>query len=118
QIIEFVESFQTQYAGLFDRRVGTGRIRDGHGDLHAASVCVEGRNIHLFDCLEFAPRYRCSDVASDVAFLAMDLERYGRADLGSVFVGEYVRRSGDDELRSVLDFYKCYRAYVRGKVSS
>jgi hypothetical protein len=26
--------------------------------------------------------------------------------------------SGDTELKSLLNFYKCYRAYVRGKVES
>jgi uncharacterized protein len=33
-------------------------------------------------------------------------------------VVEYVRRSGDRELTELLDFYKCYRAFVRGKVLS
>jgi aminoglycoside phosphotransferase family enzyme len=31
-------------------------------------------------------------------------------------VDDYVRASGDEELLALLDFYKCYRAYVRGKV--
>ena len=118
RIIEFVELFMSQHRELFDRRVAAGRVRDGHGDLHAGSVCLEGERVLLFDCLEFSPRYRCSDVAAEVAFLAMDLDYYDRADLSAAFVDEYVRRSGDDELRGVLDFYKCYRAYVRGKVSS
>src|SRR5207302_11481918 len=34
------------------------------------------------------------------------------------FVDTYVRASGDVELRHLLDFYVCYRAYVRGKVRS
>jgi aminoglycoside phosphotransferase family enzyme len=29
-----------------------------------------------------------------------------------------VKYSGDQELRRLLPFYKCYRAYVRGKVTS
>ena len=36
---------------------------------------------------------------------------------GSVF-SAYVRASGDAELWRLLDFYACYRAYVRGKVRS
>jgi len=41
-----------------------------------------------------------------------------RSDLSSFFVERYVRYSGDRELRKLLQFYKCYRAYVRGKVIS
>ncbi|HEX5504384.1 MAG TPA: AAA family ATPase [Thermomicrobiales bacterium] len=103
---------------LLRRRAAAGRVRDGHGDLHAANVCVEGRRLHLFDCLEFSPRYRCADVAADVAFLAMDLDHRGRADLAAAFVDAYVRASGDRELPALLDFYRCYRALVRAKVAS
>ena len=39
-------------------------------------------------------------------------------DLSAAFVDAYIRRSGDDELPCLLDFYRCYRAYVRGKVLS
>ena len=113
-----VERFLADHATLFARRVAEGRIRDGHGDLHAGSICVDGRRLYLFDCLEFAPRFRCADVAAEVAFLAMDLDRHGRPDLASAFVAEYVERSGDTELLQILDFYRCYRAYVRGKVRS
>jgi aminoglycoside phosphotransferase family enzyme len=55
-------------------------------------------------------------VASEIAFLAMDLDHYGRADLSRSFVDAYVAFSQDKELPRLLDFYKCYRAYVRGKV--
>jgi aminoglycoside phosphotransferase family enzyme len=116
RIVQFVSRFLSEQREVLVQRATEGRIREGHGDLHAASICVEGRRIHLFDCLEFEPRFRCSDVAAEVAFLAMDLDHSGRADLAAEFVDEYVRRSGDEGLRTVLDFYKCYRAYVRGKV--
>ncbi len=48
----------------------------------------------------------------------MDLDHYGRADLSESFVNAYVDESQDEELSELLDFYKCYRAYVRGKVES
>jgi hypothetical protein len=53
-----------------------------------------------------------------VAFLAMDLDHYGQADLSKSFVNAYVKESQDNELKELLNFYKCYRAYVRGKVES
>ena len=34
------------------------------------------------------------------------------------FVEKYVKYSGDQGLLELLNFYKCYRAYVRGKVTS
>ena len=114
----FVEGFLDQQRPLLDGRVAAARIREGHGDLHAGNICVEGRRLHLFDCIEFSPRYRCADVAAEVAFLAMDLDRHGRADLGAAFADAYMRLSGDEELARLLNFYKCYRAWVRGKVLS
>jgi hypothetical protein len=40
----FVERFLTEQAAVLERRVVQGRIREGHGDLHAASICVvDGR---------------------------------------------------------------------------
>jgi uncharacterized protein len=117
-ISQFVDRWLRERAALVERRVANGRVREGHGDLHAASICVEGRRLQLFDCLEFAPRFRCGDVAAEVAFLAMDLAHRGRADLAAAFVNAYVEASDDSELLSLLDFYCCYRAYVRGKVMS
>jgi predicted kinase len=56
------------------------------------------------------------DVARDVGFLAMDLEHRGHRELADAFVAEYVRVSRDQDLREVIDFYKCYNACVRAKV--
>ncbi|NIO38385.1 hypothetical protein GTO27_11895, partial [Candidatus Bathyarchaeota archaeon] len=74
--------------------------------------------IYIFDAIEFNDRFRYSDVASDIAFLAMDLDFKGRSDLSTFFVKRYVRHSGDQKMTKILPFYKCYRAYVRGKVTS
>jgi aminoglycoside phosphotransferase family enzyme/predicted kinase len=115
-IAAFVERFLREQAAVLERRVARGRIREGHGDLHAASICVVDGRPRFFDCLEFNARFRCADVAAEVAFLAMDFAHYGRADLAQVFVDSYIQESGDDEVAHLLDFYACYRAYVRGKV--
>ena len=48
----------------------------------------------------------------------MDLDRYEQADLSRHLVNTYVGLGHDEELLKLLDFYKCYRAYVRGKVES
>jgi aminoglycoside phosphotransferase family enzyme len=111
----YTDSFIEGNAGLFDKRVREGRIRDCHGDLHAAHVCFTDP-ICIYDCIEFNDRFRYSDVASEIAFLAMDLDRYGHVELSRDLASTYVELSHDEELTRLLDFYKCYRAYVRGKV--
>ncbi len=116
-IKDYTNSFIRKNAPLFHRRIANGRIRDCHGDLHAAHICFSD-GIYIYDCIEFNDRFRYCDVASEVAFLAMDLDHYGRADLSLSFVNAYVTQSQDRELLELLNFYKCYRAYVRGKVES
>jgi aminoglycoside phosphotransferase family enzyme len=113
----YTDNFIESNARLFDKRVNEGRIRDCHGDLHAAHVCFTD-DICIYDCIEFNDRFRYSDVASEIAFLAMDLDRYQQASLSRHLVDTYVGLGHDEELRKLLNFYKCYRAYVRGKVES
>jgi hypothetical protein len=115
RIEDYTNSFMERNARLFAKRVKQGRIRDCHGDLHAAHICFAD-DIYIFDCIEFNDRFRYSDVASEIAFLAMDVDYHGRPDLSQHFVTSYVAGSGDRDLLELLDFYKCYRAYVRGKV--
>ncbi len=117
RIKDYTDSFIEENASLFGKRLADGRIRDCHGDLHAAHICFTN-GICIYDCIEFNDRFRYCDVASEVAFLAMDLDHYGRADLSHIFVDAYVAQSQDNELLELLNFYKCYRAYVRGKVES
>jgi len=108
-------AFLKENAGLFSKRVKDSRIRDCHGDLHAAHICFND-GLCIYDCIEFSDRFRYIDVASEVAFLAMDLDFHGHPDLAKKFIEYYVKASGDEELLRLLNFYKCYRAYVRGKV--
>jgi aminoglycoside phosphotransferase family enzyme len=116
-IKDYTNSFIETNTPLFRKRIADGRIRDCHGDLHAAHICFTD-DICIYDCIEFNDRFRYCDVASEIAFLAMDLDRYGRPDLSRIFVDAYVAFSGDKELLKLLNYYKCYLAYVRGKVES
>lgn len=118
QIHHAVATFTAQHAAWFAQRVQEGRIRDCHGDLRAEHVYVIDGQIYIIDCIEFAPRLRFIDVASEIAFLAMDLERLQFPLAARQFVQAYVAASADVTLYRLLDFYRCYRAYVRGKVTS
>jgi uncharacterized protein len=103
---------------LFSKRIKKGFISDCHGDLHTGNIVISDGNVCIFDCIEFNKRFRYSDVASDIAFLAMDLDFLGYPYLSSVLIEKYVEESKDEGIFDVLNFYKCYRAYVRGKVIS
>ena len=112
-----INNFIRRNTAIFEKRVTEGRVRDCHGDIHSGNIFVTN-GIYIFDAIEFNERFRYSDVAADVAFLAMDLDHKKRADLSNFLVKKYVEYSGDQELTKLLPFYKCYRAYVRGKVTS
>jgi len=114
---ERIDDFLKRNVSFFEKRMAEGRVRDCHGDVHSGNIFVTDR-VYIFDAIEFNERFRYSDVASDVAFLAMDLDFKERTDLSNFFVKRYVEYSGDQELTKLLPFYKCYRAYVRGKVIS
>ncbi|WP_049824400.1 hypothetical protein [Desulfurivibrio alkaliphilus] len=102
---------------LFAARQEAGRVREGHGDLHAANICFAGDQVHIFDCIEFNRRFRCADVAEDIAFLAMDLDFRDLGELSRHFVEYYAHLANDPEVLTMLPFYCCYRAYVRGKIN-
>ena len=117
RIKNYTKGFMRENADLFEKRVRDGKIKDCHGDVHAAHICFLN-GICVYDCIEFNQRFRYCDVASELAFLAMDLDRYRRPDLSRRLVDAYLKLSGDEEVLRLLNFYKCYRAYVRGKVES
>ena len=102
---------------IFYQRIDSGRIRDCHGDLRLEHIFWD-EEVSIFDCIEFNERFRYTDVAADIAFLAMDLDYHNREDLSEHLIRAYIGESGDHELVEVLDFYRCYRAFVRGKVES
>lgn len=117
---ERLEAAFRQYLTLHEpwlvRRLRRGRIIDGHGDLRCENICLADP-VAIFDCVEFQPAFRCGDMANDLAFLVMDLEFRGRADLARRLMARYRRARLDDRtLDTVLPLYQCHRTLVRGKV--
>ena len=110
--------FMEQNRGGFNERIHGGWIKECHGDLYSANICFSDKrdSVFIFDCIEFNKRFRCGDVASDIAFLAMDLDFHGVSDLSAQLIRRYSLESHDTGIGSILNFYKCYRAYVRGKI--
>jgi len=127
RLAQYIHRFLDERATLFASRVRDGRIRDCHGDLRLQHVYVLDEasvpithpcSIVILDGIEFNERFRYSDVTSEVAFLVMELDAVQRPDLSRTFVESYVAATGDEALRELLPFYTCYRACVRGKVTS
>jgi aminoglycoside phosphotransferase family enzyme/predicted kinase len=116
-IREWVEHFIEAQGELFAERVAGGFVRDCDGDIHSENICLADR-VYIFDCIEFNARFRFSDTAADLAFLLMDLEYRGRRDLAEALLRDYLAVTHDDGMLAVLDFYRVYRAFVRGKVES
>lgn len=112
----WVETFVSSQGDLLMSRVDQGFVRECDGDIHLENICLDGDAIHIFDCIEFSDRFRCCDVAADIAFLLMDLEYHGRWDLSRAALDSYLAASGDNGVALLIDFYKVYRAFVRGKV--
>lgn len=115
RIKTYTRKFLADHRDLFHERIRGGFIRDCHGDIHCDHISIT-EGINIFDCIEFNERFRYSDVVADIAFLSMDLDYRNRNDLARILDREYFRETGDKGGEKLLDFYKCYRAYVRGKV--
>lgn len=113
----WAEDSFTRLLPLLEQRRHNGSIRECHGDIHLGNATLLDGEVVLFDCIEFNEPFRLIDVASDAAFLAMDLEDRGLKPLSRRFINAWLELSGDYQAMPLINFYKAYRAMVRGKVN-
>lgn len=113
QTLKFLE----ENSELFDRRVKEGFVIDGHGDLRLEHIFMHGDDFGLIDCIEFNQRFRFNDAVSEAAFLSMELDYMGKTDLADGILSGFFKIYDDEESKKLLNFYRCYRAYVRAKVA-
>ncbi len=120
--IEVIQGMADRYldgrAKLFARRIDDGRAVDGHGDLLADDIFCLDDGPRVLDCIEFDDRLRLGDGLADVAFLAMDLEHLGHADLARRFLDAYREHRDDVWPASLAHHHIAYRAQVRAKVTA
>jgi uncharacterized protein len=114
----YTDRYYEKNQALFDRRITRKRIVDGHGDLHLEHIHIRPESICIYDCIEFNERFRCGDIAADLAYLAMDLDFQECRNESRYFVEQMAQKLNDPDLAKMIDFYKCYRGYVKGKVKS
>ena len=117
QLAQWCGAQGTALGPVFAQRLQSGRVRECHGDLHLANLVLIDGQPQLFDAIEFNPALRWIDCVADIAFLAMDLEARGRADLAWRFLNAWLEHTGDYAGLQVLPYYRVYRALVRARVA-
>ncbi len=110
------KDFERHLETLIERSE-SGHVIDGHGDLHARNICLTDP-VAIYDCIEFEPGFRCGDVATEHAFLVMDLRFRGHSELAKAYLDAVVAGTGDAEMRALMPPLVRYRAMVRAKVSA
>jgi aminoglycoside phosphotransferase family enzyme/predicted kinase len=112
----FTRAFLSVRGSEIAARARAGLVREGHGDLRAEHVLLDG-GVQVFDCVEFDPALRTVDVGADLAFLVMDLEHLGRPDAARRLLSAYVAHGGDPGAADLVAFHAAQRASVRAKVA-
>lgn len=117
-IRRYTNRYYSRFSFLFNRRIEEKRIVDGHGDLHLEHIHITPEKVRIYDCIEFNDRFRYGDTAADLAYLAMDLDFANYRKEERYFLEKMTQQLSDPDMLIHIDFYKCYRAYVKGKVKS
>ncbi|MGD2063185.1 MAG: AAA family ATPase [Nitrospirota bacterium] len=106
-----------RHAVLLADRAAAGRVRDCHGDLHLANLCLWRGEPLPFDCIEFNDAFRQIDVLSDIAFLYMDLVERGLPRAARRVLNRYLEITGDYAGLPAFPLWVAYRAQVRAKIA-
>jgi len=115
-VCDRLRAFVQQRGDLLAARVRAGRIVEGHGDLRPEHIWL-GTPPAVIDCLEFSVPLRTVDSADELAFVALECERAGAAELGAVLLREYAALSGDAPPAELIAFYQGLRGCVRAGIA-
>ena len=122
KVVEALREWSKNQTGLLHEtlteRKMLGRIRECHGDLHLSNLIRRDHRVVAFDCIEFDPDLRWTDVMCEIAFLIMDLEVRQRDDLAFQCASAYLEAGGDYDGVRLLPYYLVYRSLVRAKVAA
>lgn len=121
----FLDEFVRTNGAELAARWASGRVVDGHGDLHAGNVCFdpagadEGNALGLviYDRLEFRPAFRYKDVAAEMVHLATTCDHYsGARVIGDAVLRRYAEVTGDERVLGLSRGFRVHYALVRAKV--
>lgn len=104
-------------SGLLLQRLKQRKIVDGHGDLRPEHIWL-GEPLAVIDCLEFNAELRAIDPFEELAYLAVECERFGDTKIGSWIIQRLGRILANPPPPELLSFYKCYRATLRANLSA
>jgi aminoglycoside phosphotransferase family enzyme len=108
--------FLAAHGHLLEVRARSRRIVECHGDLRPEHIYL-GDDPVVVDCLEFNREFRILDPADELAYLAMECDRLGAPYVEAWVFETYRHETGDHPPGALLDFYKCWRAYLRAKIA-
>lgn len=92
-------------------------VREAHGDLRPEHICLAPEPV-IIDCLEFNRDFRLLDPLDELAFLALECERLGAAEIGTVFLDTYRRLAQDHAPALLVPFYQSAWAMLRARISA
>jgi uncharacterized protein len=116
-VIDAQRAFIDRHGELFDQRVESGRIVEGHGDLRPEHVCLLDEPV-IIDCLEFNREFRIVDPVDELGYLALECAFAGAEWIGPRLFEIYVRVTGDVAPAHLLGFYQSHRATIRAKLAA
>lgn len=117
ELVERLDGWVLGNRGILEERARDGRIVEGHGDLRPEHVHL-GPEPAVIDCIEFDRDLRVLDAVEELAFLAMECEDLGAAEVGAWFLEIYGRESSDVPDSRLVEFYKSHRALTRAKLAA
>jgi aminoglycoside phosphotransferase family enzyme len=107
-------SFLAARGDVLEGRAGW--VVECHGDLRPEHLYL-GQDPVVLDCLEFNLEFRTLDPVDELAYLAMESDRLGAPFIEAWVFDFYRGGTGDTAPRLMVDFYKCYRAYLRAQIA-
>lgn len=116
RIAQGLLQFLATESGLFETRLESGRVVEGHGDLRPAHLCLDGAPL-VIDCLEFSAELRTMDICEDLACLEVECERLGAAWVGRFVLAAHALETGDRPPRRLQDFHAAARALLRARLA-
>lgn len=104
---------------LLRQRLRAGRVREGHGKLRPEHVfltapdAITGRAWSVISPLDESEALRVSDLAAEIATLAVGLDQLGRRDAADYAVSRYAALTYDPSLAEVIGWFKARSALQR-----
>ena len=108
--------FVEQHGVILEQRARDGHIVEAHGDLRPEHVYLLPNPV-IVDRLEFSFALRSLDPVDELAYLALECDRLGAAQVGPLLFEAYEAQMGEKPEPDLIAFYKIFRAMVRAKLA-